>query len=132
MPKTDPLANVQTVSESTRKRELHAFPHITPINCRHAKQRAASFRRRSTQPTKREQTTNAANGSTVTGQPLHLIHSPTIRRRQARRNVSSKSAAWVKSAPQFAPTGQRFPLSLPDICGRSAPARAGILARSLA
>ena len=30
--------------------------------------------------------TNAANVSTMTGQPMHLTHSPTIRRRQARRN----------------------------------------------
>lgn len=33
---------------------------------------------------------------------------------------------------QFARAGQRFPAFPPDICGRSAPARAGILARSLA
>lgn len=59
-PETETLANVQTVSESTCKRELHIFPHITPINCGHAEQHAASFRRRSTQPMQRKQATNAA------------------------------------------------------------------------
>ena len=114
------LANVQTVSESTCKRELHAFPHITPINCRHAKQRAASFRRRSTQPTKREQTTNAANGSTVTGKPLHLTHSPTIRRRQASRNHCRQfRQPGPYQPPTFAPTGQPLPRFPPAIFGRS-------------
>lgn len=43
-------------------------------------------------------TTNAANGSTVAGQPQHLTHSPTINRRKARRNASSRFAAWAVSA----------------------------------
>jgi len=66
---TETLANVHTVSESIRKREPHTFPHTTPVKCGHAEQRAASFRRRSTQPTQREQTTNVASGSTAKRQP---------------------------------------------------------------
>lgn len=65
--------------------------------------------------------------------PLHLTHSPTIRRRKARRNAVRQFRHPVPyQPPQFAPTGQRFPAS-PAGYLRTIPARyAGIPARSLA
>lgn len=66
-------------------------------------------------------------------QALHLTHSPTIQRRKASRNYCRQfRQPGPNQPPQLAPIGQRFPAFPPDICGRSATTRAGILARLLA
>ena len=60
-------------------------------------------------------------------------------RQPAERNSARLAAALATlhrpgpyQSPQFAPTGQHSPAFPPDICGRSATTRAGILACSLA
>lgn len=122
-PSTDPPANASRTHSRTQRRSTAG----------HTEQRRASFRRRSTQPTQREQTANAANGSTAKRQPLHLKHSPTIKRRKARLNQCRQfRPPGQVQPPQFAPTGQRFSAFSAGYLRTIPAARGGTLARLLA